>query len=875
MMTDLKTCWKSLAVGLLVLGLAHSPVLAQTETPTWTDTTSPETPAPSPTDTWRNETFTPTPTPTFTQTWTPSATATSTRTMTVTPTRTGCDKSLLGLGPLPANPVAAGTTVVGFIFASHGGCSNSETSIGFSTVVTGNLRTEIQQAQLWNEVGLVSTIPYDPSGFLLPGIHGYTNTIYEVRYVLSEYAEGSVQTSLTSYGGFNSWGYYLPMTGTFLTVVNNGTPTPTPMPLGTETPTPLPTVRPDLCLYRNVVYGDEGTLTDQLTADGTGAVYSVGRNLSGVFRVLKFDLDYKILWEYLNDSVPHYNQAFPSALAVDSAGSVRGVGSEGVFGATINLVRLDPTGTAMWNLSYPATLAGASYKANDIALDPAGNAYIVGSRTGPLSNDNYSLLLKVGPGGNILWSREYDLEPGLGTEEGVRVTIGPGGVYWVGRHFNSPYLRVLRCDVDGNVIWSKDPTGPTVIPQPRGLSVDGSGAIYVDGLTLTGTFGILKFDGMGNQLWQNQYTSGLGENPGRITLGPDGDLYASCMFGQGMDGVLRFGPTGILDWAFSSPILNTYPVTHQPSLIFDPGGRIVLSSYHFNLDGLLGRIVVFDPNCGPTPTSSPTPVGYWTTPTVTCTPIWTRTPTPTLSATPVISATPTFSLTVTESYSITGTPTLTHTTTPSETPTRTFTLTSTATATCSFTSTATPSSTRSATSTWTMTETPSNTLTVTFTPTFTDSPTPSATISFSDTLTPPPMDTPTETPAPGGPLPLVAMNAPAVVQALAYPNPSRTGATNLYYNVTGQAVAISALGIAPVGSEDPTAQVRLKVFTASGLKVWEADLSGVKEGGNSYSWNGRDLTGTPLSNGLYFYRAEVQGSGNTLSSKLSPILILR
>ena len=171
-------------------------------------------------------------------------------------------------------------------------------------------------------------------------------------------------------------------------------------------------------------------------------------------------------------------------------------------------------------------------------------------------------------------------------------------------------------------------------------------------------------------------------------------------------------------------------------------------------------------------------------------------------------------------------------------------------------STATPTASMTWTPTVSPTGTPGTPVSTWPTGTYSPTATPTWTATLTASWTPTPLSNPS---TPGN------FSSPRLLRVVSYPNPTTKGLATLYYEVGG----------GTVGSWDPTAQVTLQVFTQSGLKVWETRLTGVKAGGNSYLWNGLDLKGAPLSNGLYFYRVTVVGVAGKLSSKTSPLVVLR
>jgi len=126
---------------------------------------------------------------------------------------------------------------------------------------------------------------------------------------------------------------------------------------------------------------------------------------------------------------------------------------------------------------------------------------------------------------------------------------------------------------------------------------------------------------------------------------------------------------------------------------------------------------------------------------------------------------------------------------------------------------------------------------LTATPTFT----PTATSSFTATFTATPTLSHT-------PVPVVTMTGP-------YPNPvSGTGTVSL--NVT-----------APAASS-----LSWSVFTTSFRKVWD-DTIPVPAGMTTIQWNMRDRNGIPVSDGLYYFRIQVNGLHST--TKIYKVLVLQ
>jgi flagellar hook assembly protein FlgD len=110
-----------------------------------------------------------------------------------------------------------------------------------------------------------------------------------------------------------------------------------------------------------------------------------------------------------------------------------------------------------------------------------------------------------------------------------------------------------------------------------------------------------------------------------------------------------------------------------------------------------------------------------------------------------------------------------------------------------------------------------------------------------------------------------------MVRVLPYPNPSTDGTANLYFEIAGNT---STTGVQKLSgnhdpAQDPNSVVVLRIYTRSGRLLWTHRVQGVKNGANSYYWDGKDLKRAPLANGLYIYTATLERNGAEVTKKAS------
>ena len=104
--------------------------------------------------------------------------------------------------------------------------------------------------------------------------------------------------------------------------------------------------------------------------------------------------------------------------------------------------------------------------------------------------------------------------------------------------------------------------------------------------------------------------------------------------------------------------------------------------------------------------------------------------------------------------------------------------------------------------------------------------------------------------APGGLVmdsPFRVENRFGLADALAFPNPFDDSGTRFVFTLTG----------------DSPADVLVRVFTASGRRIYETRLDGLPAGHHEIPWDGRDAEGQKLANGVYFYKLVAHGSSGT------------
>jgi hypothetical protein len=235
--------------------------------------------------------------------------------------------------------------------------------------------------------------------------------------------------------------------------------------------------------------------------------------------------------------------------------------------------------TAQFGTRYPDD-------ANGLAMDPAGNLYVIGQTSGELPGQKNAgmidaFLRKYTPTGAELWTRQFgsserDLPKGVTLDDA-------GNVYLVGQTFGSipgqtsaggwdAFIR--KYTPRGDEVWTRQ-FGGGGAESAASVRVDHAGNAYVVGGTRAALPGqtnigdydgfIVKFDNAGNQVWARQFGTTVEDYVLSVTIDGKGNptlagetsgLLAGAAAAGGLDGFVRqYDPDGNVVWTrqFGSP----------------------------------------------------------------------------------------------------------------------------------------------------------------------------------------------------------------------------------------------------------------------------------------------------------------------------------
>jgi uncharacterized delta-60 repeat protein len=318
-------------------------------------------------------------------------------------------------------------------------------------------------------------------------------------------------------------------------------------------------------VWTNAIAGliDARTVGSVLDPEGNLCLTGSARNSRGNLDILtaKISPSGSLLWIRSFDG-PDGNDDFGVALASDSLGNILVTGmSHGTQTLDdIVVLRYRPDGTLEWVSRYNFPFDHDEDPAG-IAVDHAGNAYVVGSVVRP--NSSYDIaIIKFDTLGVQQWLRLYN-GPGTGADQAVAIVLDRHDtIYAVGKSYGgatSTDIVLLKYDPAGNRQWVSRYTGSGPYPEePTAMSIDGTGSPVVVGIAYhqSSSFDCLtiKFDPTGVILWQTEYDgpSHGGDYASGVAIDPRGSIYVcgtSLGSGSGNDIVtIRYTSDGWLDW---------------------------------------------------------------------------------------------------------------------------------------------------------------------------------------------------------------------------------------------------------------------------------------------------------------------------------------
>lgn len=310
------------------------------------------------------------------------------------------------------------------------------------------------------------------------------------------------------------------------------------------------------------IYGlDADDSAEGISVDRSGNAFVVGTVRNDPdgqdMLVLKLSSAGAKRWEWRLGNVGYVDDE-GYAVTVDRAGNAYVAGSQTnpVTGQDAMVLKLSPAGVQRYRTFYKGP---ARDVALGIAVDAAGQAYVCGRTDG--ANQEDILLMKLSAAGSRLWKKTID--GSSHQEDGAPggLALQDGNVYVAGYVDNaSDDVLVAKYSSAGVRRWLRTYDGPAHgYDAAFDVAVGADGAVYVAGQTAAAAPAykglLVKWDAAGNRRWVRRLYNTADAGVGRLdslALGPTGAVYCCGMIDDPVTNedalVAAYSPGGTRRW---------------------------------------------------------------------------------------------------------------------------------------------------------------------------------------------------------------------------------------------------------------------------------------------------------------------------------------
>jgi hypothetical protein len=305
---------------------------------------------------------------------------------------------------------------------------------------------------------------------------------------------------------------------------------------------------------------------DRATAialDNTGNVCVTGRSFSSGtdydYATVQYDAAGVEQWVARYNG-PGNDSDYAFAVVIDNVGNVYVTGVSTGSGSLTDYatVKYDAAGVEQWVARYNGP-GNWTDRANDIAVDNAGNIYVTGGSYASTWEEDYATV-KYDSAGVEQWVTRYHLYLG---DEAVAVVVDNACNVYVTGHSSGPGTSwdyaTVKYDSAGVEQWVTRYNGPgNWYDRAAALAVDDAGNVYVTGYSDdSGTgrdYATAKYDSLGVEQWVARY-NGLGNNidaANAIALDSTGNVYVTGRSdGSGFNydyATVKYDAAGVEQW---------------------------------------------------------------------------------------------------------------------------------------------------------------------------------------------------------------------------------------------------------------------------------------------------------------------------------------
>lgn len=211
-----------------------------------------------------------------------------------------------------------------------------------------------------------------------------------------------------------------------------------------------------------------------------------------------------------------------NAIIIDSAGYsfITGQSFQNSLSGSLTTIMYDPDGNEIWIDNYKGVLVNFTNEGEDICSDPFGNIFVTGTTAW---NDGDFAILKFNRSGRVWAKPKEPYFTGSGFDFAKEIACdGSGNIYCAASTQsmggNLQDLYTLKCDNDGNDIWSDIYSSASGDDWTEGLAVSSEGHCFSIsnsyGISSGGTydFHTVHYDSAGVRNWISTYNSPVAQS---------------------------------------------------------------------------------------------------------------------------------------------------------------------------------------------------------------------------------------------------------------------------------------------------------------------------------------------------------------------------